>query len=66
MVGSIKNQDTNILPCTNTEQINSLYPKEPVSVHGAEDNRQAQAEEQKDPVTQQRVQPNPAAGAGAV
>lgn len=65
MVGSVVNQDTDTLHGTNAEQINSLSPKEPGSVYKARDNRQAQVEEQKDPVTQQGVQSLSVASAGA-
>lgn len=65
MVGSVINQDTDTLHCTNTKQINSLCPKERISVYEARDNRKAQVEEQKDPVTQQWFQSIPVASAGA-
>lgn len=65
MVGSVINQDADPLHGTKAEQINSLCPKEPGSVYEARDNRQAQVEEQKDPVTQRWVQSISVASAGA-
>lgn len=65
MVGSVINQDTDRLHCTNTEQINSLCPKEPTSVYEARDNRQAEVDEQKDLVPQQWFQSIPVVSAGA-